>query len=255
MKALKKFLAAAIVTALFATPSIATEHRVGLGFGAVPDYEGSEDLQGIPMLMLKGKYDSGRSFTLMGTNLRTNIVPNHKYSFGPVLNYRQGRDDVENDQIDAMKDIDGALELGLYGLIYVNNWTVGAEFLTDVSGEHDGMLAKVSAGYRWKANSSLVVMPTFNLTYADDDYMDTYFGVNARNRGASTLQNFKAASGVKDIGINVTVDYTPWERWGISGVLAYSALLNDAKDSPIVDDEGDGKQIFFGVMGTYRWGN
>jgi len=31
-------------------------------------------------------------------------------------------------------------------------------------------------------------------------------------------------------------------------------LLNDAKDSPIVDDEGDKGQMFFGLMGTYRWG-
>jgi len=39
------------------------------------------------------------------------------------------------------------------------------------------------------------------------------------------------------------------------GVLSYSALLNDAKDSPIVDDEGDDKQMYFGLMGTYRWGS
>ena len=253
MKRFMKCFVAAMILALLATPALATEHKVGLGFGFAPDYEGSDDSQGIPMLMLKGKYDSGRSFTLMGTNLRVNLVPSSQYSFGPVVNYRQGRDDVENDQVYAMKDIDDALELGLYGMIDVNNFMLGAEFLADVSDEHDGMLGKVSVGYRWKAASSLTIIPMVYSTYADGDYMDTYFGINAGNRGTSTLPNYEADSGFKDVGITLSADYAFSEQWGLSGLLAYSALLNDAKDSPIVDDEGDDKQVTLGLMGTYRW--
>ena len=253
MKNFKRFLVAAMAITVLATPAFASEHKVGLGFGFAPDYEGSDDSQGIPMLMLKGKYDSGRSFTLTGTNLRVNLVPSRQYSFGPILNYRHGRDDVENDQVDAMKDIDDALELGLYGMVDVNNFMLGAEFLADVSDEHDGMLGKISLGYRWKAASSLTIVPTAFSTYADGDYMETYFGINAGNRGTSTLPNYSADSGFKDVGISLAADYALTEQWGISGLLAYSALLNDAKDSPIVDDEGNDKQMTFGLMGTYRW--
>jgi len=84
--------------------------------------------------------------------------------------------------------------------------------------------------------------------------MDTYFGVNSGNRGSSTLPFYEAEGGFKDVGFNLVVDYTPWEHWGIMGLLSYSALLNDAKDSPLVDDVGDDKQMMFGLMGTYRWG-
>ena len=254
MKTLKQLFLAISALALLAAPALATEHTVGLGFGSAPDYEGSEDYQSVPMVMLRGNYDSGRSFTLMGPNLRVNVVPSRSYKFGPVFNYRQGRDDVDNNRVDAMKDIDGAFEAGVYGAIDINNVLLGAEVLTDVSNEHDGMLSKVSIGYRWKAAPSLMIIPNLFTTYADSDYMDTYFGVNAGNRGTSGLPDFKADSGFKDYGVNLAVDYTPWEHWGISGVLAYSVLLNDAKDSPIVDMVGDDKQMFFGLMGTYRWG-
>jgi len=240
---------------LLTAPAWAMEHTIGAGAGFGPDYEGSDDYQGIPMLMLKGSYDSGRSFSLMGTNLRVNLVPSKTYSFGPVLNYRQGRDDVENDSVDAMEDIDDAIEAGVFGSINIDNWLLGAELLADVSDEHDGMLAQVSVGYRWKATSELTILPKVITTYADDDYMDTYFGVNNGNRGSSRLPNYGAEGGLKNVGLNLIVDYTPWDQWGISGVLAYSALLNDAKDSPIVDGEGDDKQVFFGLMGTYRWGS
>jgi outer membrane scaffolding protein for murein synthesis (MipA/OmpV family) len=230
------------------------EHTVGLGVGAVPDYEGSDDSKGVPMLMLKGNYDSGRSFTLMGPNLRVNVVPSKLYSFGPVLNYRMRRDGVSNDSVDAMKTVDAAFEAGIFGGVDIDNFLLGAEFLADVSDEHDGTLTQLSAGYRWKARTDLSITPKLFTTYADSDYMDTYFGVNQDNRGSSSLSDFKADSGFKDAGISLIVNYTPWEHWGIMGLLSYSALLNDAKDSPLVDDKGNDKQMSFGLMGTYRWG-
>ena len=255
MKISRLSFAGLLVLLLLTAPAWAMEHTVGLGAGFVPDYEGSEDTQSIPMLMLKGSYDSGRSFTLMGTNLKIDLVPSKAYSFGPVLNYRQGRDDVDNDRVDAMKDIDDAFEAGFYGIYDINSWQLGAELLADVSNEHDGLLARVSVGYRWKAAGDLTIIPRVSTTYADSNYMDTYFGVNSDNRGTSSLADFEADSGLKDVGVSLVFDYTPWEQWGITGLLSYSALLNDAKDSPIVDDEGDDKQMTFGLMATYRWGS
>jgi outer membrane protein len=254
MKMTKLLLAGLLVGSLFAAPAMATEHTFGLGAGFAPDYEGSDDSKGIPMLMLTGKYDSGRSFSLMGPNLRVNLVPSKMYSFGPVLNYRMERNNVDNDQIEAMKSIDAAIEAGAFGGIDINNFLLGLEFLGDVSSEYDGYLVQASAGYRWKATPTMTITPKIFTTYADSNYMDTYFGVNSHNRGSSILPDFEADSGMKDVGFNLVVNYTPWENWGIMGLLSYSALLNDAKDSPIVDDEGNDKQLSFGLMGTYRWG-
>ncbi len=124
----------------------------------------------------------------------------------------------------------------------------------DVSGEHDGSLVQGNVGYRWKASDALVVTPNVFLTYADDDYMDTYFGVNSGNVGSSGLPYYQADSGLKDFGARVVASYNPWEKWGIMGILSYSTLLNDAKDSPIVDNEGNDKQMFLGLMATYRFG-
>jgi len=255
MRVSRLLLAGVLACSLVAAPAWATEHTFGLGAGFAPDYEGSDDSRGIPMLMLKGSYDSGRSFTLMGPNLRVNVVPSKLYSFGPVLNYRLKRDDVSNNSVDAMRSVDAAFEAGVFGGVDVDNWLLGAEVLTDISDEHDGTLAQLSVGYRWKARPDLSITPRVFTTYADNDYMDTYFGVNAGNRGSSGLPNFTADSGLKDAGISLAVNYTPWAQWGITGLLSYSALLNDAKDSPIVDDKGNDKQMSFGLMGTYRWGS
>ena len=232
----------------------ALQHTLAVGVGATPDYEGSEDFQVIPMLMLSGRYDSGRSFSLTGPKLKVDLLPSKNYSIGPVVNYNMGRSDVDNNQVDAMKDIDGTLEAGILGGIKYKDWTFGLELLKDILDEHEGLKVQASAGYRWKATEKLLIMPGVSLTYADEDYMRTFFGVNNKNRGGSTLPDYSAGSGLKDAGVNILANYTLLEKWGLTTILSYKMLLNDAKDSPLVDGQGDDKQMFFGLMGTYSWG-
>lgn len=252
MKIIPFFL---VLFCLSVVPSLAAQHVFGLGAGVAPDYEGSDDYEGVPMLMLSGKYDSGRSFALMGTNLRVNLITSDTFQFGPILNYRMERDDVDNDRVDRMRKVDAAFEAGIYALANFNNFLVGVDFLTDISDEHEGSLVQGNVGYKWQHSNDLVITPNLFLTYASSDYMDTYFGVNADNVGNSGLDFYKADSGLKDVGARVVANYTPWDRWGVMGILSISSLLNDAEDSPIVDQEGESTQMFFGVMGTYRFGN
>ena len=255
MKRLSYVFIGFVVLAITCAPTFAAQHVVGPGAGFAPDYEGSDEYEGVPALMLKGNYDSGRSFALVGTNLNVNLLASKTFSLGPALNYRAGRDDVENDRVDRMKDIDDAFEAGLFAVYKVNNWSFGLEWLTDVSDEHDGSIFKAAIGYNWKVNSELTVVPGLFATYADDDYMDTFFSVDAADSASSGLNEYKAESGIKDVGATVFVHYTPWEKWGIAGIMSYKTLLNDAKDSPVVDDEGDKGQAFLGLMATYRWGS
>ena len=238
---------------LAACPVWALDGMVGLGVGTAPDYEGSEDYTAVPMFMFQHNYDSGRFVKLMGPNLKVNLLADKQFSLGPVLNYRFERDDVDNDRVDRMKKVDAAFEAGVFGGVNINNVLLGLELLADVSDEHDGYLVQANAGYRWKAMPELTVTPGVFLTYADSDYMDTYFGVDSGDAVRSGLPYYSADSGLKDVGVNLVAHYTPWEQWGVMGMFSYKALLNDAKDSPIVDDEGDDKQFMLGLMVTYRW--
>ena len=250
---LTRLLGICLLALVLASPTWASD-IVGLGAGVAPDYEGSDDAKGVPMFMYTHVFESGRFIKLMGTNLKANLLADKHYSLGPVLNYRLERDKVDNDQVQAMDKVDAATELGAFAGIDVNNLLLGAEFLADISNSHDGWTLQGTLGYRWKAMPELTITPTLFTTYADNDYMDTYFSVDASNRGSSTLPNYSADSGMKDFGINLVAHYTPWQNWGIMGLVSYKKLLNDAKDSPLVDDVGDDNQWLAGLMVTYRWG-
>jgi len=92
-----------------------------------------------------------------------------------------------------------------------------------------------------------------SVTYADDDYMDTYFSVDTKDAIRSRLKRYKAESGIKDVGVDLMLRYSMNENWSIRGIAAYLVLLEDAKDSPIVDDEGESGQFKGSVVVIYNF--
>ena len=57
--------------------------------------------------------------------------------------------------------------------------------------------------------------------------------------------------GFKDVGVSLAARYGGREGWGLTGIAAYKRLLQDAEDSPVVDDEGDANQLFASLLVTY----
>jgi outer membrane scaffolding protein for murein synthesis (MipA/OmpV family) len=83
--------------------------------------------------------------------------------------------------------------------------------------------------------------------------MESYFTINAADSIASGLSIYKAESGFKDVGVNLSLHYIPWQNWGIMGLFSYKRLLSDAEDSPVTDIEGNNNQFIAGLMFTYRF--
>ncbi len=230
------------------------DYSLGLGVGFVPDYEGSEDYEAVPVPYFSARWkNNGRFVTLDGSVLKINLLTDETWSFGPVLQYRKKRDDdVDNNAVSKMKKIDAAIEAGAFLGYKFDSWDVGIKLVTDVSGEHDGTLATAGGGYTFKADRMSTRIGA-SITYANSDYMDTYFSVGAADSARSGLSTYNADSGIKDIGVNLMLRYNMTDNWDIRGALAYIALLNDAKDSPVVDDVGESGQFKASVVVIYNF--
>jgi outer membrane scaffolding protein for murein synthesis (MipA/OmpV family) len=141
---------------------------------------------------------------------------------------------------------------GFLGFEY-QNWSADIEAMVDVADGNDGNLIRLNAGYR------IPIDQTWNLslgaftTWADDDYMEAYFKISGADSARSGLSRFNADSGFKDVGLNLAASFKPWRHWGLMGLISYKRLLNDAKDSPVVDDEGDENQLVGGILVTYSF--
>jgi len=76
-----------------------------------------------------------------------------------------------------------------------------------------------------------------HVTWASDNYMESFFGVSEKESVRSGLRRFDVDSGVKDVGIELTSGTRFLKNWKIGFSLQYKRLLGDAADSPIVDDK------------------
>lgn len=234
-----------------------------LGGGATPDYEGSEDYQPIPFATGKIGYDD-YYVELRGPGLRANVLPGgllpFNLEFGPSIAYRGGRDDVDNDRIDDLRNIDGTIEMGAFakvsthlGLHDTDEVGFEVEFLADVGGEHEGSTISFGPSYNFAPTERLMLGFGLSATYASGNYNDTYFGIDADNAARSGLSTFDPDGGIKDVGVSVNAIYQWNEHWGVTGMAGLTQLVGDAADSPIVDDEGSATQGLVAAGILYRF--
>jgi len=236
---------------------------VGLGAAYGPDYEGGDDYEARIAPFGKYIWGSGRYVSLGGTSgtekagrLKANIIATDQsnvWEFGPLLQYRQKRDDVDNRKVDKLKEVDAATEAGAFVGFKSGPWSSSLSYATDVSSSHDGYLWYINSGYRIQVNDRFMMNVGVHLTWADDDYMDEYFGVSGKESAKTGLSKFSASSGFKDYGIGLTGHYKFNQSWGLLGNVGYTRMINDAEDSPIVNKVGDENQYEAVVAVTYSF--
>jgi outer membrane protein len=265
-------IAAAIVVGISGRPALAqssdfaievpgVDNFVAAAIGWVPDYLGSDDymIGGAPAGIIKFG-DTERYVRLVVTDINVNLIDSKSWSFGPAINWRFGRSNVDDNVVDRMKDIDGTVEMGAFGgWRWIDEgdprqrFSVGTEALFDVGSEHDGYTISASVRYFQPVARPLTLSIGASLTYGNGDYMDTYFGVSGADAARSGLSPFKAGSGLRDVRVPLMAIFSFSQNWHVSGGVIYSRLLGDAADSPVVDDRGSKDQFFTGVGIAYAW--
>jgi outer membrane protein len=234
---------------------------VALGVGMLPDYEGSDDYTAgvAPAAFYKFK-GSERWAMLLGPELSVNVIDHSTWQFGPLINYRFGRDGIDDKVVKHMKDIDDTLEAGAFlRWRHVDSSNQrnreGARIFAqaDVGDTYDGWIAGASATIFRQVSQAVDLMGGVGFTYASDDYNNTYFGVNAKNVGTSGLPFFDADGGAKDVRLTFGAIVHFGLDWHLGAGVQYRSLLGDAADSPVVDKRGDSNQWIGGLALAYAW--
>lgn len=233
--------------------------QVHLAAGAMvhPDYEGSDDYEIAPLPYINISYRD-RVF-IEGTSFGANVFtlkgpgPGDYLRIGPLLNYRMGRDQDDNDALRGLGDVDGAVEIGGFVSYGIRDFSLGVTALQDFSASHDGMTVELKGGYGRRFGDSWGIRAEVAATWADDDYTRSFFGIDARQALRSGYREYSAEAGFKDVGLSMAVDYSLTENWGVTGRVGYTRLLGDAADSPIVDREGSANAFSAGIFIGYRF--
>lgn len=234
---------------------------VGLGVGYRPDYEGSDHYKPFPIGFARLWWEDGRRVEVRGTEssgsavrLSSNLIPNSDFELGPVLQYRLERDEVKSGRVDKMRDIEGAVEAGVYAGFAPRPFHIGATYTYDVSDEYGGHLVELQTGWKDKLTDMFDMGITVASTWASGAYMGKYFGVSQNESLKTGLDAYDADSDFKDVGarLNFGIGGEQWNNWKLIASVSYFRMLGDAEDSPVVDDAGDADQFFGGIGVAYE---
>jgi outer membrane scaffolding protein for murein synthesis (MipA/OmpV family) len=222
---------------------------LGLVGGVSPDYEGSDSYG--------AGYGPNFSITwrdtifYKGNMLGANLIKNKHLTAGPILSWTSGRNDDSDDKLEGLGDVDSSTEAGGF-IVYRNKPSrFKLEARQDMGSGHEGALVELSGGTNLPFKKPYVFVG-FGTTWASNDYMESFFGVNSKQSENSGLRRYRADAGIKDISIGLTSGHRITKRWRIGGKIGYKRLTGDAANSPIVDDKN---QFIAGISFSYHTGS
>jgi outer membrane scaffolding protein for murein synthesis (MipA/OmpV family) len=242
--------------AAHAEPSPTDGLHISLGAGGVyrPEYSGSDDyeLKPFPFVMLRYER-SGYVLELAGQDATLDVVRHPNLTAGPMLRYRMGRDKVSDPVVKRLDDLDDAVEAGArlaYGFdVGGGRVTAGVDYLRDVSGAHHGQTGQASLAFDAPVGERLSVGLRGAVTYADRDFMRSYYGVDAAGALRSGLPRYAPGSGLQGAEAGLSLRWAVSDRWSVIGAASYERLLDEAAKSPIVRLRGSRNQAT-GALGV-----
>ena len=237
---------------------------VGLGVGQLPDYQGSDDYETAVGPFLRYYFSGERYVNVLGPQLSLNLLDHEVWQFGPMVVLRFGRDDdVDDPIVKQMDEIDDTVEAGAFVAANYqlsddprHRFVVTADLVADTGDAHEGYIGTVGFKYWLPVHEAVVMHIGAGFAYADENYMQTYYGVNGSDialfpsLGGSA---YNPDGGISDVRATIGAVVHMSKTWHLGLGARYQGLQGDAKDSPVVDERGDSNQWIYGIGLGYAW--
>lgn len=221
---------------------------------AAPKYEGASDYRVIGFPVVVPSFGSAESRVQVkgADDVRFRVFEHSGFEFGPLAGWRFGRDEEDGDRLTGLGDVDGGLVIGGYMAYQLGFLKPFLSYHHQVTGDDGGGILRFGTEAKTYLARGIELTGTVGASYADSNYMDSYFSINTAQAAASVagLTAYDADAGIKDVFIGLSASMPIAEQWTLRMTTRYSHLVGDAADSPIVESES---QLSGGLGITYRF--
>jgi outer membrane scaffolding protein for murein synthesis (MipA/OmpV family) len=221
---------------------------LGLGASVGPRYDGADEylIQPVPIIGFS-------RLTLPGIGEVGGGDPKRGVFVFPTFDYIGSRDPSDSRDLQGTKDVDWALAVGLGAGYRYDFWRVFVQADYGFNG-YSGFRGTIGADVIGAPAPRATLSFGPRLSWAGDDYMDTYFSVSDSEAAKSggRLKSYSADGGLRALGVAVNGSYALTDSVFLLGNARYDLLIGDAGDSPIVK-AGDDNQFTFGLGISYRF--
>jgi outer membrane protein len=219
-----------------------------------PSFPGSNKLTGMgyPSLSFR-RSDEPARFTAPDDGISISFLDTPSVRIGPVVRLESGRYLQDDRRLFGLRKVPWDPEVGAF----IEYWPL-AFIRARVELRHG-----TRDGIGFVGNAGVDLVKTYNkftfslgprITFADDDYVRTYFGVKAFEAALNgRLTAYRPGGGLTSAGALGAVTYAWNDTWATTGYVGYNRLVSDAADSPIVKRFGSKDQFTVGASVSYSF--
>lgn len=243
---------------------------VGLGVFGVPDYYGSSKNDAAVAPVARYSWDGTSYIQLLGTELSVNLSPVSEWRAGPLLRVRARRDeDVDDGVVRQMRHIPSATELGVFAAYHLpldlsrplHKLVFSADIVGNTNNVYDGASGNLRVNYIYPFDTAVVGRPLIGsigigMFFASSSFNNRYFGITGSDVGLYPQlggQEYRADPSMTSIKIPFSLTTSLNKEWMLTFAGRYERLLDEAKDSPLVNERGKANQWIVGIAVSYQF--
>ena len=228
-----------------------------------PAWQGSRDMALSIYPDIRLNY-SDEIFASVPEGVGWNMVNRDGWKIGPLAKIRFGRDETKggspflvaggSDALLGLGDVSAAAELGGFvekRLGSASPLRARLEVRRGFGG-HEGALADGSLSYQVRAGRSIVNIGP-RVTLASEDYMQTYFGIDAAQSQRSGLAPYSAGGGLLSYGVSGSMIRPLGQHGAVTVFTGLDRLGGEAGRSPLIRERGRRTQFSVGIGYGYRF--
>ena len=210
---------------------------IGAGAAVRPTYEGSDRYKVTPIPLVNVTWNDMIS---LGTTGLSAYWRHENLRVGVGLTYGLGRTQNNSlfsqgdDRLAGLGDIPAALGVRGFADYRLGFVDLNASITKLTANGNNGVLVNFGAAVPYKLTDATTLMANVSVTWADQSYMQTYFGVTSTQAANSGFARYDAGAGIKDVSIGIGLNHKFDQHWAVSADVRVTRLTGDAENSPIV---------------------
>jgi outer membrane protein len=210
---------------------------LGLGLGYAAAYPGSDTNKSRVLPLVKLEYGrffiGGEDAGAPGIGFRFVDTTSWKAGIVYAHDLTTPRKESDSARLDGMGDIGKTNRVGLFASYQYRDFTLGSRLVR--SGDDQGTRIDIFGKTRFDTGSGLRLTAGPTATWANREYNQTYFGVDADQSARSGLAQYHPSSGLTSVAMEFGASYPLGHDWLFGSRLTLGRLMGDAAQSPLTE--------------------
>lgn len=235
-------------------------NMVGGGIGSTTQYAGGNERTLGVLPGLRYTTEGGKLLEWYGPYAQFNFGGLTGWQYGPAVQLRLGRNNVDDPVVARIHEIDTTVEAGgFFGYEYIAPGAIpyrlrgSINVVTNAGIQYGGVRVAANGSFWMPASRRIFLGIGLGATWVSSSFNQTYFGVTPADSAASGLPVYSPGGGLEQYTGWLAAIYQIDKHWFAGAMVYMQRITGDAADSPIVSQRGTRNQITYGAGIAYAW--